>query len=133
MADNPQPEGSDGDDDNPSTPPNFPLFPFGGGTPGQFDPSTFDFSQIDISQLMQMLSSTGPINWEIARQTAEWVALEGRPEAAINEADRKQFEELVLAAQTLIVAETGLYDTFATTIQTVGVKGYDGFTLALVG
>ena len=90
MADNPQPEGPDGDDE-PSTPSNFPAFLFGGGTPGQFDPSTFDFSQIDLSQMMQMLSSTGPINWEIARQTAAWVALEGRPEPAIEAADRKQF------------------------------------------
>ena len=54
--------------------------------------------------MMQMLSSTGPVNWEIARQTAEWVALEGRPEPAIDAADRKQFEELVHAAQTLVVA-----------------------------
>ena len=123
MADNPQPEGPDGDDE-PSTPSNFPAFLFGGGTPGQFDPSTFDFSQVDLSQMMQMLSSTGPVNWEIARQTAAWVALEGRPEPAIDAVDRKQFEELVHAAQTLIVAETGLYDTFATAIQTVGPQGW---------
>jgi putative hydrolase len=124
VADNPQPEDPDGDDDNPSAPPNFPAFLFGGGTPGQFDPSTFDFSQIDISQMMQMLSSTGPVNWEIARQTAEWVALEGRPEPAIDAVDRKQFEELVHAAQTLVVGETGLYATFATSIQTVGPQGW---------
>ena len=75
--------------------------------------------------MMQMLSSTGPINWEIARQTAEWVALEGRPEPSVDAADRKQFEELVQAAQTLVVGETGLYDTFATTtIQTVGPQGW---------
>jgi putative hydrolase len=123
VADNPQPEGTDGDDE-PSPPSNFPAFLFGGGTPGQFDPSTFDFSQIDLSQMMQMLSSTGPINWEIARQTASWVALEGRPEPTVEAGDRKQFEELVHAAQTLIVAETGLYDTFATAIQTVGPQGW---------
>ena len=125
MADNPQPEGPDGDDDPPSTPPNLPAFLFGGGASGQFDPSTFDFSQIDISQMMQMLSSTGPINWEIARQTAAWVALEGRPEPTVDATDRKQFEELVQAAQTLVVGETGLYDTFATTtVQTVGPQGW---------
>ncbi|MEX1008472.1 MAG: zinc-dependent metalloprotease [Acidimicrobiia bacterium] len=117
MADNPQPGDPNGDgDDNASTEPFLPAF--------LFDPSTFDFSQIDFSQMMRMLSSTGPVNWEVARQTAEWVALEGRPEPPIDVADRKQFEELVHAAQTLVVAETGLYATFATSIQTVGPQGW---------
>jgi putative hydrolase len=128
VADNPQPGDPDGDDEDASTPPNVPnpfgSRPFGGGAGGQFDPSTFDFSQIDFSGMMQMLSSTGPVNWEVARQTASWVALEGRPEPTIGDADRKQFEELVHAAQTLVVAETGLYATFATPIQTVGPQGW---------
>lgn len=125
MADNPQPgDPNDGGDDGASTEPNLPAFLFGAGASGQFDPSTFDFSQIDLSQMMRMLSSTGPVNWEVARQTAEWVALEGRPEPPIDAADRKQFEELVHAAQNLVVAETGLYATFATPIQTVGPQGW---------
>ena len=41
----------------------------GGG--GNFDPATFDFSQIDLTQVMRILQSTGPVNWEVARQTAE--------------------------------------------------------------
>jgi putative hydrolase len=128
VADNPQPEDADGDDVAP-TPPNFPAFLFGAGgagpfDPSSFDPSSFDWSQFDLGQVMGMLSSTGPVNWEIARQTAEWVALEGRPEPAIGDADRKQFEELTHAAQTLVVGETGLYATFATPIQTVGRKGW---------
>ena len=130
MADNPQPEGPDGDDDQPSPPPNLPAFLFGGGASGQFDPSTFDFSQIDISQMMQMLSSTGPINWEIARQTAAWVALEGRPEPTVDPRDGAQFDELARAAQTLVVGETGLAATFATTLRTVGPKGWVDLHLA---
>ena len=128
MADNPQPGDPDGNDDDASMPPNMPnpfgAGPFGAGGGGQFDPSTFDFSQIDFSGMMHMLSSTGPVNWEVARQTASWVALEGRPEPTIDAADRKQFEELVHAAQTLVVGETGLYATFATPIQTVGPQGW---------
>ncbi len=128
MADNPQPGDPDGDDDDASTPPNVPnpfgSGPFGAGPGGQFDPSTFDFSQIDFSGMMQMLSSTGPVNWEVARQTASWVALEGRPEPTIGAADGKQFEEFVHAAQTLVVAETGLYATFSAPIQTVGPQGW---------
>ncbi len=128
MADNPQPEDPDGDDTDDqnegATPPNLPPFLFGAGAPGQFDPSTFDFSQIDLNQVMRMLSSTGPVNWEVARQTAEWVALEGKPEPAIDPRDVKQFEELVHAAQTLVVGETGLYATFATPVRTVGPMGW---------
>ena len=120
MADNPQPEEPDdaqpGDD---STPPNFPAFLFGGGTPG-----AFDLSQIDLNAIMRVLSASGPVNWEIARQTAEWVALEGKPEPRVEERDAKQFEELVQAAQTLVVGETGFYATFATPMRTLGPKGW---------
>jgi putative hydrolase len=73
---------------------------------------------------MRMLQSTGPVNWEIARQTAEWVGLEGRPEPSVATADREQFDELAHAAQTLVVGETGLAATFATELRTVGPKGW---------
>ena len=128
MADNPQPRDPDGDDAEPGdegiTPPNLPPFLFGAGAPGQFDPSSFDFSQIDLNQVMRMLSSSGPVNWEVARQTAEWVALEGNPEPTVDARDVKQFDELVHAAQNLVVAETGLYATFATPVRSVGPKGW---------
>jgi putative hydrolase len=103
--------------------PGFPGFLFG-GTGGEFDPSKFDFSQIDLGQVMRLLQSDGPVNWEIARQTAEWVALEGRAEPAVSARDREQFEELAHAAQTLVVGETGLTATFATTLSAVGPKGW---------
>jgi putative hydrolase len=103
--------------------PGFPGFLFG-GTGGEFDPSKFDFSQIDLGQVMRLLQSEGPVNWEIARQTAEWVALEGRAEPAVSARDREQFEELAHAAQTLVVGETGLTATFATSLSAVGPKGW---------
>jgi putative hydrolase len=120
VADNPQPgdpaddHGDENDDDtgDGDLPPGLPPF------------ANFDFSQIDLSQMVRMLSSSGPVNWEVARQTAEWVALEGKPEAPVADADRKQFEELTHAAQTLVVAETGLYATFSTPIQTVALGGW---------
>ena len=71
-----------------------------------------------------MLQSDGPVNWEVARQTAQWVALEGKPEPAVASADRAQFEELAHAAQTLVVGETGLAATFATALATVGPLGW---------
>jgi putative hydrolase len=98
----------------------------GPGGPGgeNFDPANFDLSQIDLSQMMRILQSTGPVNWEVARQTAEWVALEGRPEPSVAAADRAQLEELAHAAQTLVVGETGLTATFATALSAVGPKGW---------
>ncbi|MFI5047844.1 MAG: zinc-dependent metalloprotease [Acidimicrobiia bacterium] len=124
MADVPQPgdpEPGDWDGPDEPTPPALPPF-FGLG--GGVDPTQLDFSQIDLSQVVRMLQSTGPVNWEIARQTAEWVALEGRPDPAVAPADHTQLEELAHAAQTLVVAETGLTATFATRVQTVGPKGW---------
>ncbi len=97
--------------------------PFGAGM-GASGPGGFDFSQVDLNQVMRMLQSTGPVNWEVARQTAEWVALEGKPEPTVATDDRVQFEELAQAAQTLVVGETGLTATFATRVQTVGPKGW---------
>jgi putative hydrolase len=105
--------------------PGFPAFLFGAGPGGgEFDLSKIDLSQIDLGQVMRLLQSDGPVNWEIARQTAEWVALEGAPEPTVGAGDREQFEELAHAAQTLVVGETGLAATFATTLATVGPKGW---------
>src|SRR4051794_41343603 len=73
---------------------------------------------------MRILQSTGPVNWEVARQVAEQVALEGRPEPSVAAADHTQLEELAHAAQTLVVGETGLTATFATSLTTVGPKGW---------
>jgi putative hydrolase len=120
VAENPQPEEpDDAERGDASMPPNFPAFLFGGATPG-----SFDLSQLDLNAVMRVLSASGPVNWEIARQTAEWVALEGKPEPRIEERDAKQFDELAHAAQTLVVGETGLYATFATPMRTFGPKGW---------
>jgi len=121
VADPSQPEEPEEPENAPI--PGFPGFLFGGAG-GDFDPSKIDFSQIDLGQVMRLLQSTGPVNWEIARQTAEWVALEGRTEPAVSARDREQFEELAHAAQTLVVGETGLTATFATALSTVGPKGW---------
>jgi putative hydrolase len=120
VADPSQPEEPEEPENTPI--PGFPGFLFGAG--GDVDPSKIDFSQIDLNQVMRLLQSTGPVNWEIARQTAEWVALEGKPEPTVTARDREQFEELAHAAQTLVVGETGLTATFATALGTVGPKGW---------
>ena len=127
LPEDPFPNGPSEPPDSPI--PGLPAFLFGagpGGGPGggAFDPSRIDLSQIDLGQVMRLLQSEGPVNWEIARQTAEWVALEGESDPTVGTRDRQQFEELAHAAQTLVVGETGLAATFATTLTTVGPKGW---------
>jgi len=119
VADRSQPGSPDDDPDHgdyapaPDWIPGLPLGPGG-----------FDFSRVDLAQVMRMLQSTGPVNWEIARQMAEWVALEGTAEPIVERDAYERFDELSRAAQTLVVGETGLASTFATPLQTVGPKGW---------
>lgn len=71
---------------------------------------------LDLSQLMGMLASPGPVNWEIARQVARAVAAEGRVGTAddsrvdrpIDPAAPAEFGELARAAQTHVTDLTGL-------------------------
>lgn len=88
-----------------------------GGDEPERSPFPFAF---DMSAFAQMLQSTGPVNWEIARQVAAWVALEGGSDPAVAAADREQFDELTRAAQTHIVAETGLAATFRAPVELLG-------------
>ena len=78
----------------------------------------------DIAQLMGMLQSQGPVNWEVARQIAAWVAVDGGSERPVDPAAHAQFDELARAAQTHVVAETGLTATFAAPLRTVGPQGW---------
>ncbi len=88
--------------------------PFGQGAEGSFD----------LAQLMQMLQSSGPVNWEVARQVAAWVALEGGVERPVDPADHEQLDELVRAAQTHVVGATGLTATFRAPLRTLGPKAW---------
>lgn len=123
MTDQPQP----GDPDEPGKPDKrdqpepqsssgFPGMPFGGGG-------------FDLAQLMQMLQSQGPINWDVARQIAAWVAVEGGTERPIDPAAHEQLEELARAAQTHVVAETDLGATFVTPLRTLGPQGWAALQL----
>jgi putative hydrolase len=69
-----------------------PLGPFGG---------------FDLSQMLRFLQSDGPVHWEIARQVARWVALEGEREPAVPAADRARLAEVAAAAEQRVLAETG--------------------------
>jgi putative hydrolase len=88
-----------------------------GGDEPERSPFPFNF---DLGQLAQMLQSSGPVNWDIARQIAAWVALEGGTDPPIAPADREDFDELTRAAQTLVVSETGLAATFRAPVELMG-------------
>lgn len=109
----------------------------GANPPNPFGPGGFDLSGIDLNAVVRMLQSDGPVNWDVARQMATTVAA-AEPDDEIDEvpdlatwmtaatpspptprppvarptaADHAQLEELVRAAQTHVVAETGLTAT----------------------
>ena len=118
MTDQPQPGDPDEpgkpdkrDEPEPQSSSGFPGMPFGGGG-------------FDLAQLMQMLQSQGPINWDVARQVAAWVAVEGGTERPIDPAAHEQLEELARAAQTHVVAETDLGATFVAPLRTLGPQGW---------
>ena len=113
---------SDRDDDGPSgtsgpggTPENpfealgFPGLSLPGMGPGGFD----------LTQLMGMLSSPGPVNWEVARQVARSVALEDGTEVPPDPAAPAEFGELARAAQTHVAELTGLAASLATPVRVV--------------
>lgn len=115
MTDRPQP----GDPDEPDEPekrdqpvsPGLPGMPFGGGG-------------FDLSQIMRMLQSQGPINWDVAREIASWVAVEGGSERPVDPAAHEQLSELTRAAQTHVVAETDLTGTYTASLRTLGPQGW---------
>ena len=69
-----------------------PLGPFGG---------------FDLSQMLRFLQSDGPVHWEVARQVARWVALEGQTEPSVAAEDRARMGEVASAAEQWVLAETG--------------------------
>jgi len=85
--------------------------PFGGGG-------------FDLAQIMRMLQTQGPINWDVARQIAAWVAVEGGTERPIDPAAHAQLEELTRAAETHVVGETDLTGTYAASLRTLGPQGW---------
>jgi putative hydrolase len=72
-----------------------PLGPFGG------------FGGFDLSQMLRFLQSDGPVHWEVARQVARWVALEGQTEQPVAAEDRARMSEVASAAEQRVLAETG--------------------------
>ena len=65
------------------------------------------FGGFDLSQMLRFLQSDGPVHWEVARQVARWVALQGEAEPTLPAEDRAHLSGVVAAAEQRVLAETG--------------------------
>jgi len=90
----------------------------------------FDLSKLDLPQLMRMLASPGPVNWEIAQEIAGYVALDGNDgEPPISDTAREELEELARAAESHVAAETGLTEALGLPVRTMGRRAWAGLHL----
>jgi putative hydrolase len=74
------------------------LNPFGSGGP---------FEDI-MRNLARMFTTQGPVNWDMARQFAQWAATGGTPEANVDPLSRVRLEELLRVAELQVAEATGL-------------------------
>lgn len=74
------------------------LGPFGSGGP---------FEDL-MRNLARLLTSQGPLNWEVARQLAQWTATGGQSEPNPDPVARVRLEELLRVAELNVSASTGL-------------------------
>lgn len=89
-----------------------------------------DFSQLDLAQVMRLLQSEGPVNWEIAHQIAGYVALDGAPsDTPVSNAEREELVELARAAESHVVAETGLTSALGLRTSTMGRREWADLSL----
>ena len=78
-------------------------FPFGSG-----DPDAFADAPLFRELQRVMSSSSGPVNWEMARQIGIANAQEGRDDPAPTDEDHRMFEEVVRVAELHVARFTGL-------------------------
>ncbi|HUR18194.1 MAG TPA: zinc-dependent metalloprotease [Acidimicrobiales bacterium] len=72
--------------------------PFGSGNP---------FEGL-FGELAKLFATQGPLNLEVARQLAKWLATEGKAEANVEPLERIRYEELARVAELHISGATGL-------------------------
>jgi putative hydrolase len=66
-----------------------------------------------FGDLARLFSRQGPVNWDVARQTAAWLATEGQTEANVDPLERIRLEELVRVADLRVTTATGLNTSIA--------------------
>jgi len=66
-----------------------------------------------FGDLARWFGGHGPVNWDVARQTAQWISTEGVSEPNIEPLERMRMEELLRAADLHVGEATGLTTSVA--------------------
>ena len=66
-----------------------------------------------FGDLARLFSRQGPVNWDVARQTAMWLATDGQPQPNVDPLERIRLEELVRVADLQVSTFTGLSTSIA--------------------
>ncbi len=85
-----------------------------------------------FGELAKLLANQGAVNLQIARQTAQWLAVEGEAEPNIDPLERMRYEELARAADLQVGGATGLSTSVtgrALTIRPVTRSDFAGRTV----
>ena len=61
-----------------------------------------------FGDLARWFGGQGPVNWEVARQTAQWIATDGASEGNVDPLERMRMEELLRVADLHVSETTGL-------------------------
>ncbi len=72
-----------------------------------------------FGDLARWFGGSGPVNWDVARQTAQWTATEGTPEPNVDPLERLRLEELLRVADMHMSEATGLSTSVAGGVLTV--------------
>ena len=79
-------------------------------TPGPFGGNPFEGMPF-FKDLAKLFSSQGALNWDFAKQLAQWVATEGAAEGNVDPMVRMRIEEVARVAEMHVSATTGLSTT----------------------
>ncbi|MFN2609076.1 MAG: zinc-dependent metalloprotease [Acidimicrobiales bacterium] len=66
-----------------------------------------------FGDLARWFGGQGPVNWDVARQTAQWIATDGVSEPNVEPLERLRLEELLRAADLHVGEATGLSTSIA--------------------
>ena len=66
-----------------------------------------------FGDLARMFAAQGPVNWDVARQMALWLATEGKPQGNVDPMERIRLEELARVAEMHVTEVSGLSTSIA--------------------